>query len=98
MQFLVPFKTISIIVSNAFADKRSVGEIKLPAALFNNTSIGPKALIAASRIASTSSICLTSHFRGTHLEPVSSVSSLATVSNLSIFLDVIATCAPSFKK
>ena len=34
VQFLEPFKTISITVSNALADKRSVGAIKLPAALF----------------------------------------------------------------
>jgi hypothetical protein len=34
--------TMSITVSKAFADNRSVGEIKLPAALFNKTSTFPK--------------------------------------------------------
>jgi hypothetical protein len=33
---------MSITVSKAFADNRSVGEIKLPAALFNKTSTLPK--------------------------------------------------------
>ena len=33
----VPFSTISIIVWNALADKRSVGEIKFPAALWMTT-------------------------------------------------------------
>ena len=36
MQFLLPFNTISIIVSKAEAESRSVGEMKFPAALFTN--------------------------------------------------------------
>ena len=40
-----PFKTMSIMVSKAFADKRSVGEIKFPAALFSKTSTLPNFLI-----------------------------------------------------
>src|SRR5690606_19997970 len=33
VQFFVPFKTMSIIVSKAFAESLSVGEMKFPAAL-----------------------------------------------------------------
>ena len=54
VQFLLPFNTISITVSKALADNRSVGLIKFPAALFNNPSIFPNFTSVASKTASTS--------------------------------------------
>src|SRR5690606_2317709 len=41
VQFTVPFRTMSIIVENAFDDSLSVGEIKLPAALLISPCISP---------------------------------------------------------
>jgi hypothetical protein len=53
VQFLVPFKTISITVSNAFADKRSVGEMKFQQHYLKNIYL-PKAFKTLCNMFSTS--------------------------------------------
>ncbi|MCY1551265.1 hypothetical protein D9M68_875820 [compost metagenome] len=53
VQFTEPFKTMSMILEKALADKRSVGEIKLPAALFNKASTLPNFASASANTFST---------------------------------------------
>src|SRR5690606_30855952 len=55
VQLTVPLRTMSIIVEKAFAERRSVGDIKFPAALLIKTSTLPKRSSLASKSFSTSS-------------------------------------------
>src|SRR5690606_39835780 len=41
VQLAVPLSTMSMIVANALAERRSVGEMKLPAALLSRASTWP---------------------------------------------------------
>ena len=94
IQFHVPINTISITVLNALGLNISVGEIKLPAALFSRLSIFPNLSIACLVINSTSSNFLTSPGHVNTLIP-SSENSWAVSSNTSALLPLITMFAPS---
>uniref|UniRef100_A0A147BT71 Putative secreted protein n=1 Tax=Ixodes ricinus TaxID=34613 RepID=A0A147BT71_IXORI len=91
----VPLSTMSTMVLQALADSRSVGLMKLPAALFTTMSGRPSSFSQRSTAAATASGFLTSAATGKIFRPVLSLISLAVLSNTSCFLLTMATFAPS---
>uniref|UniRef100_A0A6B0UVT4 Uncharacterized protein n=1 Tax=Ixodes ricinus TaxID=34613 RepID=A0A6B0UVT4_IXORI len=95
----VPLSTMSTMVLQALADSRSVGLMKLPAALFTTMSGRPSSFSQRSTAAATASGFLTSAATGKiwrqGFRPVLSLISLAVLSNTSCFLLTMATFAPS---
>ena len=90
MKFIVPFKTISIIASNALVESLSVGLIKFPAALLTRQSTLPNSSKDFLITLFTSSIFLTSHAKGRMFPFFELVISFATlVSKFSLLLVII---------
>ena len=95
VQFTVPWSTMPMITSKALGLSRSVGLMKLPAALLISASQVPKRSMTAATSLSTSKWLRTSQATGSTAPPVAASSSLAVFCKVSNFLLVMQTFAPS---